>query len=55
MNYELHTVLEKQGLERLLKFQLADLPIAKKPVKIGDVDMIVGAKYVGKCFTGEIR
>ncbi|KAK7574411.1 hypothetical protein V9T40_011602 [Parthenolecanium corni] len=53
MNYELHTILDKSELEKLSKYQLADPALVKKPVRITDVDMIIGAKYVGKCLTGE--
>lgn len=49
MNYRMFTEIDKETMDRLTKFQLADPALTKRPVKISEVDMIIGAEYYGKC------
>ncbi len=48
-------MLDRSELKQLSGIQLADPALAKNPVCIGDVDMIIGAEYYEKCLCNETK
>ena len=49
MAYEVFAEIPKSDVNQLAKFRLADPALLKNPVRIDDVDVIIGSEYYERC------